>query len=108
MGAFADAVQSIDAAVREHLDGVSVLYAPSSGAPVTVSGMFDANYTSVDPQEPGVSTVGPALFLRLNELPNDPGGDEELRVTVNAKQYRAHTVKPDTMGGVVLLLNRVD
>lgn len=105
MGGFADLLGIADRAVREIL-GSSVSYAPGTGAPVSVLGVFDAAYQRVDLGSSGVSSVGPAVFLRLEDLPTNPETDAACRVTVAGVTYLAHTVEPDGLGGVRLLLTR--
>lgn len=103
--AFADLLTVADRAVRGILGG-AVVYAPGTGAAVTVQGVFDAAYVRVDLGQSGVSSVGPAVFLRLEDLPSSPDADSACRVTVAGVTYLAHTVEPDGLGGVRLLLTR--
>lgn len=103
--AFADLLTVADRAVRGILGG-AVVYAPGTGAPVTVQGVFDAAYLRVDLGSAGVSSVGPAVFLRLEDLSSNPETDSACRVTVAGVTYLAHTVEPDGLGGVRLLLTR--
>jgi hypothetical protein len=102
---FADLVAMGDRIVREHL-GDLITYAPSVGDPVSVRGIFDASHVLVDVGEIGVSSVGPAVFLRLSDLPSDPETDIAATVIVGAVTYVIREVKPDSLGGVHLLLNR--
>ena len=95
-----------DGPVRGILGSASISYAPSVGAPVVVSGVFDASYVRVD-LGTGVSSVSPAVFLRLSELPSNPETDEGATVTVAGVAYVAHEVQPDSVGGVLLLLHKV-
>ncbi len=64
--AFADHVGRADDAVRAHLGSVAVIYAPTVGDPVTVTGMFDENYVLVDAGgQMGVELIAPAVWLDL-------------------------------------------
>lgn len=104
--AFTDLVERADIAVRGHL-GSTVTYSPSVGAPVAVQGVFDAAYVRVDLGQIGVSSSGPAVFLRRSDLPSDPSEDPGATVTVNGIIYTIHEVQPDGEGGGVLLLLHV-
>lgn len=105
---FSDLLTAVDRAVLQHLGGAVVRYAPSAvaGDPfVEVQGMFDAQYVHVDAAGAAVSGVGPAVFLRRADLGAfDPDTDEDPTVTVNGTLYRVREAKPDSLGGVVLLL----
>jgi len=97
---------SSDRAVLQHLGG-TVVYAPSDGEPVEVPGIFDAAWVRVDAGEAGVTSVGPAVFLRLSDLPSDPEDDAGARVTAGGTTYRIREAQRDGQGGVVLHLHRV-
>lgn len=103
--AFTDLLTVADRAVREVL-GSSVVYTPGVGAAVTVRAVFDAAFVRVDLGQPGVASVSPAVFLRLADLPSNPETDTACRVTAEGVTYLAHTVEPDGLGGVRLLLSR--
>jgi hypothetical protein len=105
--AFADLVASIDDAVREHLGSVSVEYQPESGDAVEVDGLFDATYVLVDEGNAGVEQVGPAVWLKLDDLPVHPD-DDEPQLTIAGKLYRVRERQPDGMGTIRLLLHRAD
>ena len=64
-----------DRAALQHLGG-AVRYAPTAGAPVDVEGIFDATFVRADAGQAGVVTSGPAVFLRLADLPSDPETDD--------------------------------
>lgn len=94
-----------DRAVQGVLGG-AVTYTPGTGAAVEVRGVFDAAYVRVDAGQPGVSSCGPAVFLRLADLPSDPRTDEDATVTAEGVVYCAREVQPDGLGGVILHLHR--
>lgn len=102
---FASLVERNDRAVQAHLGG-SVTYAPTVGQPVTVKGVFDEAYERVDGFGSGVSSSGPAVHVTLADLPSDPATDVEALITINGQSYKAREVKPDGMGGAMLLLHR--
>jgi hypothetical protein len=96
---------SSDRAVLQHLGG-TVVYAPSDGEPVEVPGIFDAAWVRVDAGQAGVISSGPAVFLRLADLPLDPETDEP-RIEVDGKMSRVREVHKDGQGGVILELHVV-
>lgn len=107
--AFLDALGAADRLALRAL-GEAVTYTPGVGAPVVLTGPFDAAYVVVDPsgaEQPGASSSSPAVSLRVADLPSDPSEDHDARVTVRSVVYRIHEVKPDGMGLVVLLLHEV-
>lgn len=103
---FTDALAVADRAVRQQL-GETVTYTPGVGEAVEVEGVFDAVAQVVDPENPGVVTPSPAVFLTLDDLPSNPETDTSSRVTIRGTTYRAHTVRADGQGGVLLQLHEV-
>lgn len=85
--------------------GCAVTYASSAGEARAVRGVFDAAYVKVEAGQPGVSSCGPAVFLRLADLPSDPSSDEPT-LTIAGVGYRVREAKPDGLGGVFLLLHQ--
>lgn len=102
--AFADLVASVDHATRDHLGGVDVVYAPAVGEPVIVDGLFDANFVLIDEGHAGAEQRGPAVFLRLDELPADPDDDDPI-ITIGSTEYRVRERQRDSLGGIRLLLH---
>jgi hypothetical protein len=102
--AFADLVATVDRATRDHLGGVDVVYAPAVGDPVTVEGLFDENFVLIDDSEAGVEQTGPAVFLRLDELPTDPAVDDPI-LTIEGKVYKVRGRRRDSLRGIRLLLH---
>lgn len=105
---FAEALAVADVAVRGRL-GRSLVYTPGVGAPVTVTGVFDAAYVVADGGAGvvGVSSSSPAAFFTLSDLPSDPSVDLGATVTVGSTVYSCHEAKPDGLGGVVMMLHKV-
>ncbi len=110
MAAFDDLVELVDASTRSLLGGEPVIYDSITGppGPVTVTGIFDAQYVLAEgAAEAGVEALGPAVFLRLAELPSDPYEDgDSLRITIRGVEYRVTEPRPDGMGGIVLVLRK--
>lgn len=104
MPSFAAYVEAADRIVFGALGGQPVIYLPDVGDPVEVIGIFDAQYVlSKGGAEAGVESLGPAVFLRIEDLPVDPEADDPTLV-INAASYRVTERRPDGMGGIVLAL----
>lgn len=101
---FAAHLAAADRAALDILGG-PVRYAPRIGAPVDVTGVFDLAFVRVDAGTTGVSSSGPAVFLRLADLPSDPGMDKP-QITVEGVIYNVAKVEKDGLGGVLLRLHR--
>lgn len=107
MSPFGDLMAMVDRAVQVNLGGASIVYRPSGGSPVPVIGVFDAQFVlAKGDAEAGVETLGPAVFLRLEDLPTDPE-DDEPTLMINGVNYRVIERRPDGIGGVVLALRLV-
>ncbi len=101
---FGELVAGIDRAAMGLLGGESVIYRPTVEAEVEVVGVFDERYVlAKGDAEAGVETIGPAVFLRLEDLPVEPEDDEPI-VEIRGVEYRVIERQPDGMGGVVLVL----
>ncbi len=100
---WASHLAAADRAVLQQLGG-PVLYAPTVGEPVEVRGIFDAAYIKTDAGEAGMVSSGPAVFLRLSDLPSDPE-DDEPTITIGGVAYRVREPQKDGAGGVLLLLH---
>lgn len=87
--------------------GEAVHYAPSSGAAIDVSGVFDNAYVMVDAGgQAGVSSCGPAVFLLIDDLPTSPNPIDDLpTITVGEIAYQVREAKPDGKGGILFLLH---
>lgn len=107
---FAALLATADRLALSHLGG-PVSYRPEYDEPITVSGIFDAEYRRADASDPGVASVGPAVFLRLADLVRadgtqiDPTTDHPV-ITVAGVEYRVREPYPDQQGGILLFLQR--
>ena len=105
---FSELIEQTDRAAQDHLGGVIVSYQPLSGEPVDVPGIFDENYTLMRPDNSGVEQVAPALFVRLEDLPEHPENDEPI-ITIAGQPYRVRERQTDGVGGGVrFLLHRTE
>jgi hypothetical protein len=104
--AFADLVEQMDRAAQDKLGGVPVIYQPAAGAAVTISGIFDALFVlAKGSAQAGVEALGPAVFLRLGDLPVNPDTDTPT-LTIGGVDYRVTERKRDDMGGILLELRK--
>jgi hypothetical protein len=104
--AFADLVAAADRAVRGNLGGV-VVYRSTFGPPLEVSGVFDELYLLAQGDAAaGVEAAGPAVFLRLEDLPLDPEDDDPI-IEIASRSYRVVERRPDGIGGIVLALRLI-
>lgn len=103
---WADHIERMDRAVIASLGNDAVLYAPGVGAPVNIRGVFDEAYVRVETGQAGVESVGPAVFLRLSDLPLDPEEDEPT-LTIRGKVYHPRGRERDGEGGILLMLHEV-
>lgn len=102
-------IATADRAALKHLGGAVVRYAPATGAPVDVEGLFYASYMQAVAGSAAVVSSGPAVFLpaeQLAKLPTDPALDEPT-ITVAGKSYRVREPQKDSEGAVLLLLTEV-
>jgi hypothetical protein len=102
---FAELLAAVDVTALDILGG-GVTYTPTGGPAADVEGIFDAAYVRVEAGEAGMSSVGPALFCRSEDLPSDPDTDLTATVTVGGVVYRVREAQPDGLGGLRLYLHR--
>jgi hypothetical protein len=99
-------LEMADRATLSAFGDSTITYSPSAGSPVTVSGIFDATYVIVETGHADVASSGPAVFLRLSDLPSDPEQDTPI-ITISDADYSVREVKKDGQGSVLLLLHMV-
>lgn len=100
--AFADLLLIADRA-NLAVNGQPVAYAPAIGAPVTVNGIFENAYQRIELGNPGVTSTGPMVFVRLSDLPTDLEQDTPI-LTINGQRYTVKEVQRDGQGGAKLML----
>jgi hypothetical protein len=108
VSAFAALVARVDRSSQARLGGESLIYQPASRPPVPVTGIFDNPFVLVaaPSAEAATETLGPSVFLRLEDLPIDPEFDEP-RLVIRGIAYRVTAREPDGVGGIVLRLRQV-
>lgn len=112
MPAFDELIERADRAVHSVLGAQEITYAPTVGAPVPVTGIFDEQYVLVGGElDARVAATGPAFFCRRSDL---PAGFEEDRPTLTIETLRdgiwdfeVTEFHPDGVGGVLLVLRRI-
>lgn len=109
--AWTDFLEKTDEAALSIL-GSNVTYSSGSSS-TTVRGIFERQHSrSVDPDAAGVISGGvdggPAVFLRLSDLPTDPESDANASVIVGGVVYTVRKAIKDGHGGVLCLLNEED
>lgn len=105
---FGELLGSLDARVFERLSGgESIAYRTSALRMTSIRGIFDAVYQPLGGGELQVMSSGPAVFVRLEDLPTDPREDRGARVIVDGTHYQIREVQPDGRGGALLLLHEV-
>ena len=100
-----------DQAVLAPLAGVfgeQVTYAPATGLPFTVTGVFDEAYREVDlASGTAFTTEMPVLGVRLAEFPQPPVQGDRYTVGRLALVYVVREVRLDSHGAAKLMSNLV-
>lgn len=99
--------------------GETVSYTPRSGSPLTITGVFDAEFRALTPlggmlgREPldyggmgDTASTGPALGVQLSQFAVPPVQGDTL--TVRGALYQVREVQPDSHGAARLLLNEAE
>lgn len=86
-----------------------VLYQPTGGAPLTISGVFDEAYAEVQELDGvPVSSVFPVLGVRLSQFGDTPpDSGDRLTIVRTGTTYVVNNVNPDGHGWATLPLNWV-
>lgn len=105
----ADRASFLDA--DEH--GVSVTIMPETGAPVTISAIFDEPYGLVgeDPDTDGFSGSEPIITVRSADLPTGELRGAKVSLTDsdgNSRLFRIVEPKPDGTGMTELRLSKLE
>ncbi len=86
--------------------GEPVLYTPTAGEPITITGVFDEAYTVVEEMDSRpVSSTYPVLGVRLAVFPVPPQAGDRLTIVAKNDLYTVREVRPDGHGAAKLLLN---
>jgi hypothetical protein len=87
-------------------------YKPVAGTPFDVPGTFHEAYSSVTVvNDMAVTTESPALGVNLSSFPAPPRQKDEVTIEATSLHgggtFTVKEVRPNGIGGVLLLLNKV-
>lgn len=114
---FDQLVARADRTAQAVLGGETVTYTPEAGPPVDVTGVFDAVFVlAKGTANSGVEATAPAVWVRLEDLPENPEDGEPTVTIYDAPNrapelvgdYRVIERMPDGIGSVVLVLRKTD
>lgn len=102
---FPSLLAAADRAALAHL-GSAIRYVSATGSVSDVVGVFDNADANAVVQGQEVISSGPRVFLRLEDLPTDPGAEPKgyPQVVIRDVTYAAREVTKDGQGGVLLEL----
>lgn len=105
---FSALVAAMDRSVFALLGSTTILWQPGNdGPPLEITGIFDSPYVlAKGDAEAGVESLGPGVFVRVEDLPDDPD-DDDPTLTIAGVDYRVVERRPDGMGGVMLALRLI-
>ncbi len=84
----------------------AVDYTPAGGAMVTVTGVYDEQYTAVDMLDgQGVTSAMPVLGVQLSQFVTPPQQGDALTIVRTSEAFLVKEVRPDGHGWAKLLLN---
>lgn len=107
VSAFAALIENVDRDAQRLLGGEPVIYQPKGGTAVLITGIFDSVFVLAEGNaHAGVESRGPAVFLRLDDIPSDPELDDPT-LTIRGLNYRVVERMPDDVGGIVLVLRLI-
>lgn len=107
MSLFSDALRTIISEVHRAQGSPSVLYGPGGATPGTaIKAVFDADFQAVDLETGVLASVGPAVGVRLTDLPTETPRVNDS-VQVDGVDYLVREIQRETHGGALLLLRKV-
>ena len=87
--------------------GEEVTYYPQAGGSLFITGIFDNEYESVDPDtEQVISANQPVLGVNLNDVSFELKAEDSVKI--RNLTYKIYDVREDGQGGASLLLHRCD
>jgi len=85
--------------------GEEVLYSPSEGSPITITGIFNDIFEIIEEGTSNLMSSKPTLGVKSNDFEDFPiMGD---RVTIRTKVYEVTEIQRDGESGLNLFLNEV-
>lgn len=83
--------------------GLTATYTPLSGAPKSITVLFDNDYKAIDLTSGVVASLGPVAFCKTADLTGTVKGGA---LAVGAVTYTITNVEPDGTGGTMLRLKK--
>ena len=83
--------------------GTSVTYTPKNGSPKAITVLFDNEYTPMDLSAGTISTTGPAVHCKPEDLSSTPKGDA---FTIDGTSYTVQDIQPDNSGMTTCILKK--
>ena len=81
-------------------------YTPAVGAPFAIDGIFDAGFAEVQQLDgPPIASAHPTFGTRVSQVPAGVTLAQADTVVIRGTNYQVREVRPDSHGGVRLLLN---
>uniref|UniRef100_UPI003F8593BD head-tail joining protein n=1 Tax=Cupriavidus ulmosensis TaxID=3065913 RepID=UPI003F8593BD len=90
--------------------GEPVTYMPAAGAAFSITGVFDDAYLKevmFEDASTGVTEVSAVLGIQLSQFPAKPLQSDKLSVLSVNTTYVVRDARPDSHGGMKLLLSKV-
>lgn len=90
--------------------GEPVTYKPAAGGAFVVNGVFDDAYLKevmFEDASTGTTEVSAVLGIQLSQFPTVPVQNDQLSVARVATTYVVREARPDSHGGMKLLLSKV-
>ena len=86
--------------------GEAVTYTYATGAPISITGVFDEQYLGVEPADgQTVTSAMPVLGVQLSQFPARPQQGDGVFIVRTAQRFIVREVRPDGHGAAKLMLN---
>lgn len=87
--------------------GEAVTYTYATGAPISITGVYDDQYQGLEPADgQTVTTSMPVLGVQLSQFPAPPQQGDGVFIQRTGEQYVVREVRPDGHGAAKLMLNQ--
>ena len=90
--------------------GDSVTYRPAAGGSFVITGVFDDAYLKevmFEDASMGVTEISAVLGVQLSQFASIPAQNDQLSVARVSTTYVVREARPDSHGGMKLLLSKV-
>ena len=85
--------------------GQEVIYTPSDGDPVTITGIFNDIFEVVEQGTAQIMSSKPSLGIKKSDLEVEPRMDDNVQI--GAKTYKVSEIQRDGESSINLFLNEV-